>query len=164
LQTLPAGILRSRVLNRRHNPAVAGTAADISVHAGSNLFLGRMGVPVQQRFGGQNHARRAETALYRAFIDKRLLKRVEPAAAAQSLDGRYIAAVCRYCQRQARQDRRSVHEYRAGAAVARVSSALPPGHSKVVSEHVQQRPIISDDQGTVYSVDFDTDYTLMVIH
>jgi hypothetical protein len=66
----------------------------------SNLFLGRMGMAIQQGLGPHDESWSAETALYSSLVDKSLLKRVKLLALNQSLDGQDLGALSLYGQDQ----------------------------------------------------------------
>ena len=53
----------------------------------SDLLVGRVRVAVEQRAGGEHHARRAEPALEAVLLDEALLDGVERAVALEALDG-----------------------------------------------------------------------------
>ena len=60
-----------------HDPLVVGTAAQVSAQAIDDLCVRRLGVVLQQRYGLEHHARSAVAALHGAFVEERLLDRVQ---------------------------------------------------------------------------------------
>src|SRR5678815_1078679 len=54
--------------HRLHDVLVAGAAAEVARQRPPHLFLGRVGVLVQQRLGGHHHARGAEAALQTVLV------------------------------------------------------------------------------------------------
>ena len=60
---------------------VARAAADLAGDRDPDLVVGRVRVRVEQRAGGEHHARRAEAALQAVLLDEALLHRVELAVA-----------------------------------------------------------------------------------
>ena len=66
-----------------------------------NFFAFWVWIDIQQRFGAKQHARRAKTALYRSFGDKRLLQRMQLVIVAQSLNRHNVVAIRFYRQHQA---------------------------------------------------------------
>src|ERR1700742_3048087 len=66
---------------------VAGAAAQVAGQRPAHVLLGRVGVLVEERLGGQHHARRAEAALQTVLLPEALLQRVQLAGTSQALDG-----------------------------------------------------------------------------
>src|SRR5215813_13970577 len=71
---------------------VAGAAAEIAGEPVARLGLGRAGIAVEQRLGGDQQARRAEAALQRGVLQKLALQRMQLVAARHALDGLDLAA------------------------------------------------------------------------
>src|SRR5262245_51664850 len=94
--------------------------------------------------GAHQLPRRAEAALRRVVFGKRLLKRMELAARAQTFNRRDLAAVGPDGKLAARVHRLAVEQYRAGAAFATVATDLRAGEIQVISEQLDQRPAILD--------------------
>src|SRR5947209_173418 len=66
---------------------MAATPANVAVHALPDLVIAGSGLCAQQRDRGDDHAAGAVRALERAFIEKRLLDRVQRVAVRQPFDG-----------------------------------------------------------------------------
>jgi hypothetical protein len=62
-------------------PEISRAPAQIAAHVRDDLFVACTRVLIQQRFGRQNHPRRAEAALESELIEKSLLQRVQAAGA-----------------------------------------------------------------------------------
>src|SRR5262245_42085131 len=98
-----AGSVRSGVANGALQPVgqldrvddrhVAGAAAEVPVHGGPDLLVGRVGVLVQQRTGGHDVAGGAEPALETGLREEGLLDRVELLPAGETLDRAHLATV-----------------------------------------------------------------------
>ena len=79
---------RGGLPDRFQYPQIARAAAQVAAHVGDDFFVGGMRVFFQQRFGREDHPRRAEAALKSKLIEKGLLQRMKPAGAiGESFDG-----------------------------------------------------------------------------
>src|SRR5260370_7764549 len=58
---------------------IACAPAQVTAHVGDDLFVGGIRILVEQRFGREDHPRRAEAALKSEMIEKGLLQRVKAA-------------------------------------------------------------------------------------
>ena len=79
-----AGAVR-RGEDRLDDRLVAGAPADVAADGVDDIFAGGTRIGVQQRPGGHEHARGAESALGREVIHERLLQWMEAAGAGQRL-------------------------------------------------------------------------------
>src|SRR6266550_7209740 len=79
--------------HRLDDVLVAGAAAEVAGQGPAHVFLGRVGIGVEQDLGGQHHARGAEPALQPVFLLEALLQRVQLAGGGQALDGGDLPAV-----------------------------------------------------------------------
>src|SRR5215217_3484469 len=70
-------LVLGRPADRGDDVLVARAATDAAGDRGADLLLGRVGVLVQQRARGHQHARGAEAALQRVLLVEALLDRVE---------------------------------------------------------------------------------------
>src|SRR6185437_3746394 len=59
--------------HRLHDVLVAGASAEVAGQRPAHVFLGRVGIGVEQGLGGQHHARGAEPALQPVFLLEALL-------------------------------------------------------------------------------------------
>src|SRR5215467_9357898 len=69
--------------HRLHDVLVAGTAAEVAGQRPAHVLLGRIGIGVEERLGGQHHARGAEPALQPVLLLEALLQRVQLAGGGQ---------------------------------------------------------------------------------
>ena len=91
----PAGLTpehRSGVFDRHDDLVVAGASAEIARESGSDLFLRRVWVTLEQRRGRDDEAGGAETALESAVFDEGLLNGVQLALRGDALDGGDLVA------------------------------------------------------------------------
>src|ERR1017187_7469452 len=73
--------------HRLHDVLVARAAAEVAGKRPAHVFLGRVGVLVEERLGGHHHPRCAEPALEPVLLLEALLQRVQLAGCRQALDG-----------------------------------------------------------------------------
>src|SRR5262249_28065346 len=92
LRSLAAEHLRA-LLHRLHDVDVAGAAAEIAFQAVNDVFLGRLGVVLEQARYGHDHSRGAETALQSVALRERLLDGMELAVLRHPLDRQHVGAV-----------------------------------------------------------------------
>src|SRR3990172_2016953 len=118
--------LRHGALDRLHDAHIAGAATQVPGNRATDLDLGRRRVFVEQRFGGEQHARDAVAALHGPFLDESLLQWMEVPLAAEPLDREHLFAVGFRRQHQARVERLAVEEHGAGPAVPLAASFLGP--------------------------------------
>src|ERR1039457_6803811 len=72
--------------HRLHDVLVARAAAEVAGKRPAHVFLGRVGVLVEERLGGHHHPRCAEPALEPVLLLEALLQRVQLAGCRQALD------------------------------------------------------------------------------
>ena len=119
----------------------------------ADLLVGRVRVAVQQRAGGEHHARRAEPALQPVLLVEALLHRVEHAVALEALDGRDLVVRGRRGEDRARLRRLAVHQHDARAAVRRVAAPVGAGEAEVVAQEVDEQQPRLDVAGVLLAVD-----------
>src|SRR6186713_53094 len=85
--------LVGRELDGLDDVDVAGAAAEVPRDGLADLELAGLAVLLQQRAGGEHHARSAEAALQAVFLPEALLHRVQLAALLRPLDGGEAAPV-----------------------------------------------------------------------
>src|ERR1700744_1469758 len=133
--------LRGRPEHRLHDVLVAGAAAQVARYRPPHVFLGGIGVAVEQVLGRHHHARRAEPALQAVLLPETLLDRVQLAGRGQALHGGDVTAVDLDRQHRAGLDRPAVDQHRAGTAVGRVTAAVGAGQPGAPADQVgQQQP------------------------
>src|ERR1700761_300377 len=140
-----SGLLRlelgGRPQHRFHDVLVAGAAAEVAGYRPPHVFLGGIGVAVEQVLGRHHHARGAEPALQAVLLPEPLLDRVQLAGRGQALHGGDLTAVDLHRQHRAGLDRPAVDQHRAGAAVGRVAAAMGAGQPGTPADQVgQQQP------------------------
>ena len=139
---LPPG--RGRAAGVGHAPdrrldAVVGHAPAQRVgHAFTDLGVGRMGVLVEERLGGEDLAVLAEAALWDLLVDPRHLQRVELAALCQPFEGGDLGALEGRHRPRAGSHGITLDQDRAGAALPEPAPEPRPGDPDVVAEHVEQ--------------------------
>src|ERR1700761_6952638 len=133
--------LRGRPEHRLHDVLVAGAAAQVARYRPPHVFLGGIGVAVEQVLGRHHHPRRAEPALQAVLLPETLLDRVQLAGRGQALHGGDVTAVDLDRQHRAGLDRPAVDQHRAGTAVGRVTAAVGAGQPGAPADQVgQQQP------------------------
>ena len=75
----------SRSADGVHDEVAAGAAAEIAGDRLADLGVGRVRILVEQRFGGEQDAGRAESALKPVVVPERLLQGMQPFAVDQSI-------------------------------------------------------------------------------
>src|ERR1700744_1163737 len=133
--------LRGRPEDRLHDVLVAGAAAQVAGDRPPHVFLGRVGVAVEQLLGRHHHARRAEPALQPVLLPEPFLDRVQLAGRSQALHRGDLAPVDLHRQHRAGLDGPAVDQHCAGPAVGRVAAAVGAGQPGAPADQVgQQQP------------------------
>src|SRR4029079_7151069 len=115
--------------------------------------LGRVRIAVQQRAGGEHHARRAEAALQAVLLHEALLDGIEHPVALEALNGRDLVARSACRQHRARLHRLAVHQHDARAAVGRVAAPVRAGQVEVVADEVDEQRARLDVGAALLAVD-----------
>src|SRR4029077_5206491 len=100
----------------------------------SYFILCRMRVASEQRLGAHKLPRRAEPALWSVVLDERLLHWVKAVAMREALNGLDRPSVGPHRQMAARIDRFAVHQYRAGSALAAVTTDLGARQAEMIAQ------------------------------
>ena len=124
---------------RRDDVLVPRAAADRAGDRRADLLLGRIGVLVEQRARGHQHAGRAEAALQRVQLVEALLDRVELAVDLERLDRADLVALAHRRQDRAGLDRLAVHLHDAGAAVRGVAAPVRAGQPERLADEVDEQ-------------------------
>ena len=103
-----------------------------------DLLRRGIGMLVKKSLGGDNEARRAEAALLRVIVDKRLLNGMKMARLAKAFHGGDLRALRVDGKHGAGVHGFSVHQHGAGAAGAAIADALGAGKLKLIAQGVQQ--------------------------
>ena len=123
------------------NTAVARTTAQVSRKPFLDLFFTGMWIARQQISRGDDHARNAEAALYRAGFDKRLLYRIHLTVATQPLDGDDVRPIALHREHETRVDGTPVQHHRARAALAFGTALLRAGEIQLIAQSLEQRVV-----------------------
>src|SRR3989338_4711674 len=109
---------------------IAGATADIPGHEIADLYFRRVGIPLQQRLGHEDHTRRAVTALKSALVEEGPLQRVEFAVRSDPFNRGDPFFFRVRGKEQAGTHRLAVEEHRASAAnpFAAAVFGSRPGH------------------------------------
>ncbi len=122
--------------DRVDDRGVAGAAAEVAADRLDHLLARGVGVAVEQRLGGEQHAGRAVAALGGEVLHERLLQRVQAGAFGKAGDSGDLGALHRLGQRNAGELRPAVDQHGAGAAGA-LAAAIFRGHvAEPAPEHV----------------------------
>src|SRR5437667_35776 len=105
----------------------------------AHLVLARRRIHAQQVERGQQHPRGAEAALQPVMLPERLLERVQPSVAHQSLHGRDVGAVRLHGEHQAGARGLAVDEHGAGAADAVLATDVGAGEAEVLAQEVHEQ-------------------------
>ena len=105
----------------------------------SNFFFRGLGIFIEKRFGGKNHAAQAIAALRGLLFDERFLNRVRLVDRAQTFESDDLGALHRFHRRDAGAHRLALHEDRAGSALSEAAAEFRAAQAEVVAQHVKQR-------------------------
>src|SRR5262245_3338727 len=119
--------LPPRGLDGGDDVRVSAAAADVAAHLLPHLVVAPGPALVEQRDRAHDLSRGAVAALERIVGDERGLHRVEFVAPGETLDGRDLGALGGDREGQARVDRATVDQHRAGAALAVIATLPGPG-------------------------------------
>ena len=128
---------------RRHHGGddlrIAGAAAEHAAEHVLDLRFARRRIVPQQRDRRNDHARRADSALRRAMVEKSLFQPLGKRVV-EPFDGRDRASLDLTDGGQAGADGRAVDKHRAGAAIAGVAARLDAGDAEIVAQGARQPP------------------------
>jgi hypothetical protein len=117
---------------------VCPATADVSLHGVDNFIrLGR-GIFLEQGDAGENHARRAVSALKRVGFEEGLLQSVQLSVLFQPFNGRDVFSGGGAGGRNAGPRRFSVEQHRTGATLSLTASILGAGEVQVFPKDIQQ--------------------------
>src|SRR5207249_8067112 len=136
--SLLRGHVLGRPLDRLHDVVVTRAPAQVALELVADQLLGRLGVALEHLVDGHDHARRAEPALEPVLLPEPLLDRVQLAVLRQSLDRHDVGAVRLDREEGAGFDGLTVHQNRAGAALAGVAADVRPGEAHGLADVVHQ--------------------------
>src|ERR1041384_1630384 len=135
----PSSALHLRsLLDRINDLHIAGASAQIARDCFFYLIARRISVLVQQRMRGDQHARRADTALRASTLEKRLLKRIEAAVTSETFDGKNCRAVHLANRYETGVDDFAVDDHRASAALSFTATFFRSSQAQVFAKHIKQ--------------------------
>jgi hypothetical protein len=127
--------------DRRNDGVITRAAAQISGQSATDLMAVQFLSPVlfNQRGGCHHKARRADAALYGAFVYKSLLHRGQFIVSTFTLHRAYGAAVGPYGQKNAGIHGDVVNQYRTGAALSHAAALLDADQPQLLPQNFEQR-------------------------
>src|SRR5581483_4774882 len=135
------GEIRRGFLDRRHDVAVTGAAAEIARDRFLDLLVGRRAALAEQAVRRHQHARRAVAALHRVVFPEGFLERMQPFVLRQSFHGDDLVALGLHGENHARLHGPPVPHHRARAAAPDHAAHVSAGESQSVAQKMrEQRP------------------------
>src|SRR5713226_7196843 len=128
-----------RVLHGLDDIHVTGAAAQVARDCLADFLLARVLVALEERAGGHQHARGAETALQAVLLGEALLHRMKLAALLQALDRGDLRAVGLHGEHRARFDRVAVQHHGARSAMRGVAADVGSSHAKDFADKVHEQ-------------------------
>jgi hypothetical protein len=107
----------------------------------TDLRVGRLRNPLEQRNRPDDHPRNAVAALRGLLVDERLLHRMQAPVARESLGRHDPATDERIDARGAGRGRHAVHQDRAGEALLEPAAVFCGSQAEIVAQHLQERRI-----------------------
>ena len=129
------------------------TPAEHARHRFLNLFFAGLRILVEKRFGGQNHAAQAKSALRGILVDKGLLNGVRFFDRAQAFESRNFHALHGLDRSDAGADRLALYNHGAGSALAEAAAEFRAAQLQIVAQGVQKRRCGIKIQGVSLAVD-----------
>src|SRR5215831_12727710 len=143
-------------VDRLPNAEIRRATADVAVHRGVDIRIGRIGLARQQRRRRHELAGLTVSALRHVELLPRALQRMRPVGR-EAFDRRDLGARHRRDAALARPDRRAVHLHRARAALGDTAAELRALEVEHVPKHPQQGHVVRDvDRGRL-AVDLEGD-------
>ena len=131
--------LLCRRINRVDDVRVAGATTKVAFNAVSDLLACRLGIALQKLHPGQNHSRRAITALQPVTFPKALLHRMQLSIDGQALDGRNLRTIRLDGQQRAGFHRLAIEEDRACASQGRFATEMRAGELAVIAQEIGEK-------------------------
>jgi hypothetical protein len=141
--------------NRLDDVDVARAAAKIAIEGVLDLVFCRIGIPLEQVYGGHDHSRRAVAALQAVLFVEAFLHRVERSSGRDPLDRRDLRSIGLGRQDRARLNGPAVQMNRAGAALASIAAHVRAGELEIFSEEVDEQGARLDRGFVLYAVNCD---------
>src|SRR5581483_8207594 len=129
---------------------IARAAAEIARHPFLDLLFARLGIFVEERFGGHDLARRADAALKAAVLDERLLQGVKLAVRGEPFNRLNMLAVAGDGESQARADQTAIDNH---AAHADAAALFGSGETDLLAQGVKQQAVGLDFDTVLFAVD-----------
>ena len=142
-----------RFLDRFVDLHVPRAAAQIARNRLLDPLAAGVRILVEQRLRRHQDARRAIAALRAAQVGERGLQRVQRRPAGEAFDRLDGLALAFDRQHEAGEQRLSVHQHGARAALAQFAAVLGAGQVEVLAQHLEQRLVRREQQFRVLAVD-----------
>src|SRR5438445_5574601 len=156
--SLLRGHVLGRPLDRLDDVVVARAPAQVTLQLVPDQLLRWLGVALEHLVDRHDHAWRAEPALEPMLLPESLLNRVQLAVLRQPLDRHDIGAVRLAGEEGAGLDGLTVHDDRAGAALARVTADVCPGEAHRLADVMNQEQAGLDFMAVALAVDRHLDW------
>src|SRR5256712_9146969 len=156
--SLLRGHVLGRPLDRLDDVVVARAPAQVTLELVPDQLLRWLGVALEHLVDRHDHARRAEPALEPVLLPESLLDRVQLAVLRQPLDRHDIGAVRLDGEEGAGLDGLTVHDDRAGAALARVTADVRAGEAHRLADIVDEEQTGLDFMAVALAVDRHLDW------
>jgi hypothetical protein len=124
-----------------HSPddfVVSSAAAEVPGELEADFVFGGIMSLIEQGFGSNQEAGRADAALQGSAFEEALLQWMQVALLGEALDRLELCAFSFGGQDDAAIDRQAVHQHGAGAAVAVVAALFGTRQPQIFSEHFQK--------------------------
>ena len=134
-------ISRGGAMHRAQDAHMGAAAAEIRLHLGADLLVGRLGISPQQRLRPHHHAGDAVAALRRLLFHESALDRRRRLDGAETLQRRHLLALQQQQRRDAGKHGLAVHHHRAGAALTEPAAEFGGVELEILAQHIEQRRI-----------------------
>src|SRR5437868_8609850 len=131
--------------DRSNDRLISGAATDIAGYRVNDVRARGVGVTIEQRLGGENHARRAEAALGGEAFHEGPLQGMQHTPGGKAFERHDRLSGAALGERQTREARLAIDDHGAGAARALVAAGLRAVETKLPAQHRQQsRPAVDE--------------------
>ncbi len=145
---------RGGTQHRVHRAQIAGLPVEDAGQSIARLRLGRIGVPLDEGLGGEDHRRRGVARLDGTRLDKRLLDGMQPPRRVEALDRLDLVPVCLSCEHDLGRDQTPVQQYGVGTGLTRLG-AKTHAEETFPAEDLTQRLVRLEIDGSSLAVDGD---------
>ena len=153
LRPISARAYPRRRKDRVDDRLVAGAAADVAGDRLDNVGAVRVGIAVEQRLGGDDHARRAEAALRREPLRERCLQRMHRTVPGDAFKRYDVPAFDALGGHETGERQLAVDGHGAGAAGALLAADLRRQEAEFVPQEVGEDGSGFDELGLLRAVD-----------